>query len=245
MNRRRRLFYFLGFLFLIVVWWLSSILVQNEIILPKIDATIIALFTLLTQSSSYIILGTTMLRLGIAVVISFIIALLLAMASTISKSFASFIRPTITLFKTLPVASIIILLLIFVGHERSPLYITGLVVLPLMYEGLLSGMKSISQEIIEELKTQSKTNWYIVSHIHLPMIIPYMITSLMQSIGLGLKVMVMSEFIAQPTYSIGRAMLVEKQHFAIDRVFAWTLILIGFIVLIEYGIKQLKKQIAH
>ena len=142
--------------------------------------------------------------------------------------------------KTLPVAAIIIVLLVSVGRNNSPYFITGLVVLPLMYETTFIGIKSINKGITEEIKMDSNVNWLVVSKVFIPMTMPYILAGTIQSLGLGLKVMVMSEFITQPNLTIGAKMSEERVYQNLDNIFAWTIILVVFIFLVEYFLKKIK-----
>lgn len=241
MNKKLPFYTFLGIIFVFTVWFIASIVINNSFVLPKIGEVFTSLFDLMQESNTLMVLLTTLMRLVITVVISFLIALVLASCAAISKRFAQFIRPTMVLLKTIPVASIIIILLIVVGHERSPLFITGFVVLPILYEGILGGMQTIDKTIIEEIKMIHTIDYKIVKAVFIPLVYPAMITAIIQSVGLGLKVMVMSEFIAQPNRSIGKMILIEKQHLEMARVFAWTMLIIVIIMMIEWFIYRLKK----
>ncbi|MDD4078003.1 MAG: ABC transporter permease subunit [Bacilli bacterium] len=241
MNKKFPYYTFYGVVFIFVIWLIASVIINNVFVLPSIKLVFTSLFDLLKEKGTYVVLFATVLRLLVTVAMSFLIALLLASLAVVSKRFTQFIRPLIILLKTIPVASIIIILLIIVGHERSPLFITALVVLPILYEGILGGMHTIDKTIIEEVKMISNINHHIVRQIFIPLVFPAMITALIQSIGLGLKVMVMSEFIAQPNHSIGKMILIEKQHLEMARVFAWTLLIIVIIMAIEWLIYRIKK----
>jgi NitT/TauT family transport system permease protein len=242
--RKNKLVYFsLGIVFILGIWILFSNIIDNQIILPKVGDVFISLFNLFKQSNTYLIIGATVLRLLITLCISFIITIILVSLSVMSIKFASFIRPLIILLKTIPVASIIIILLIVVGHEYSPLYITGFVILPLMYEAMYVGISSIDKHIKDEVKLLSETNLEIIFKIYIPITVPFIITSILQAVGLGLKVMVMSEFIAQPRLSIGRAMLIEKQYLELGNVFSWTIIIIIIVILLEKLISYLKNRL--
>jgi len=229
--------------FLLICWIGVSLLIDNEVILPSPWQVGRAFAALLKKTDTYVVLGTTLLRLLLALVISFVLALISAALSILKKEIAYFIRPIIVTLKTLPVAALIILLLVMVGHEKSPIVICGFVVFPLFYEVMYQGMKKIDRSLLDEIKTISSLNWQIIYHIHIPLAIPYLITGLLQGIGLGLKVMVMAELLAQPRQSIGKMLLLEKQYLHIDVVFAWAILLIIVVGLVEIMINRWQKKV--
>lgn len=117
----------------------------------------------------------TFLKLALVVVASLIIALILALLSFKTKGFESFIKPLLVFLKTIPVIAIIIFLLISFGRNLSPYIMTALVVVPIMYEGLLTSLKSISPALIDDLKTLSNTNWLVIKDFYFPLIINFVL----------------------------------------------------------------------
>ncbi|MDD3382816.1 MAG: ABC transporter permease subunit [Bacilli bacterium] len=240
MNIINKTFYFVGILIIFLAWFIGSIIIQNELALPKISSTFESLFNILKNKETYLIIFNTISRLILTVVFTYIIAFVLVLLSSISVKTEQLIKPLVALMKTLPIAAIIIVLLVSVGRNNSPYYITGLVILPLMYETTLIGIKSINKGITEEIKMDSNVNWLVVSKVYFPMTLPYILAGTIQSLGLGLKVMVMSEFITQPNLTIGAKMSEERVYQNLDNIFAWTIILVVFILLVEYFLKKIK-----
>lgn len=239
----KKTYYFLGILFLFVIWFLASSSYSNDYIVPSIDLTFKALTNLISDGYTYKILGYTLLRLVVTVGVCFILGIFLAVISNVSYRFKAFIRPTIVLLKTLPIAVVIILLLIIWGRENSPYFIVGVVVLPLIYEATLIGLENIDSDILNEVKMLSGVNSFVVRKVYLPLTFPYILTALIQSIGLGLKVLVMAEFIAQPRYSIGNELVFYKEIACqMEFVYAWSIILIIFVLIVEYLIQYLSKK---
>ena len=229
-----------GILFILLLWGLTSYLIDNSIVIPKISEVIKALISLFESKQTYIVIFNTISRLIITICISFTIALVLSVLAVSIKVMKEFLKPIMALMRTIPVAAIIIILLMIFGNIKSPYIITSLVVLPIMYEGILVSFENIDQGIIDEVKMLSKMNFKIAKDIYIPIVTPQILSTLVATVGLGLKVMVMSEFIAQPNNTIGYMMLQEKNFLEMDYVFAWTMILIVFVLLVEELLKLIK-----
>lgn len=241
MKKPNLIFIFLGIVAIVIVWELSSVFVNNSLIIPKINDVLYSLKNILSSWYSYLIIFKTILRLIITVITSFIISLLFAFLSYLSSKFESFIKPIITIIKTVPVASIIIILLLMLGNKLSPYVITSFVILPIMYESILSSFKQIDENIIDEIKMIDKFNFQVIYSVFIPIVFPSIITAIIQSFGLGLKVMIMAEFIAQPKNTIGYILYQERAYyFNTANVFAWTIILIFFVMVVEILIKAIK-----
>ena len=232
-----------GILFILLLWLFTSRILDNSIVIPKISEVLQALGSLLQAKQTYVVIFNTISRLIITVSISFVIALFCSILAGSSTKIKDFLKPIMTLMRTIPVAAIIIILLMIFGNIKSPYIITSLVILPIMYEGILVSFENIDQGIIDEVKMLSSLNFKVAKEVYLPIVTPQILSTLVATIGLGLKVMVMSEFIAQPNNTIGYVMLQEKNFLEMDQVFAWTIILVVFVLLVEELLKIIKKKL--
>ena len=211
--------------------------------IPSVKDTGIALNNLFGKTHTYKVLGYTLLRLILSVGICFILGMILAVLSYNFKGFKWFIKPIITLFKTLPIAVVIILLLIMLNKELAPYYIVGVVVLPVVYEAILIGLENINKDVLDEVRINTNMTPKVICNIHLPMIFPSILTAIIQSVGLGLKVLVMAEYISQPKYSIGNEFVYYKD-IALDMeyLYAWSIILIIFVLSVEIIVSYISRR---
>jgi NitT/TauT family transport system permease protein len=245
MNKKKHygfVYVLLGVLFLIVLWTSGEQLVNNDLVIPDISSVLWSLVALLKKSSTYLIILKTVGRLILTVLVCAVLTLILAFLSYKFSRFESFFKPFFVILRTVPIVSVILILLFVVGNDLSPYFITGFVVLPVMYEGVLSGFLAIDDAIKDEIKQLSGINFRIIMSIFVPVTFPYIIASFVQSFGLGLKVMVMSEFIAQPRGTIGYTMLQERIYLNTANIFAWTILMVLFVFLIEFAVRKIKRK---
>ena len=239
----KKSFFILGVLVIFLIWIIGEVIIKNSYIVPSLDDTFITLIKLLTTRHTYKVLGYTLLRLVVSVVLCFVLGTILAVLSYKFYQFKYFIKPLITLFKTLPIAVVIILLIVMLDKELAPYYIVGVVVLPVVYEALLIGLENINGDILNEVKMVSGLSTSVVFKVHIPLISPSILTALIQSIGLGLKVLVMAEYISQPRYSIGNEFVYYKDiALQMEYLYAWSIILIAFVLAVEILISYLSKR---
>ncbi|MBP5446159.1 MAG: ABC transporter permease subunit [Acholeplasmatales bacterium] len=243
-KRNDTIFFILGIISIFIFWLILSVTINNEFAVPKIDKTTNALAHLLSDGRTYNILGRTILKIVIAISISFIVSLALVILSTLSRKFKAFIAPIITLLKTVPVVVVILLFLFLFSRNSTPIYVSLLVIMPIMYEALLNGINNIDDSIINETKMLSKTNLFILRKVYIPLTKPYIMLSILQSVGLGLKAMVMAELIAQTKNSIGYEMGEYRSFLDMEYIFAWGILMISIVIIVEIFIRKLKKKIA-
>ena len=119
-TKSNKIFLILGVVFIFLLWELLSLISQNDFIVPSISNTMKTLGEILTKSDTYNILFSTILRLLSSITICFILALTLAVFSNMNERVKYFLKPLISLLKTLPVATIIIMLLVMIGRSIAP-----------------------------------------------------------------------------------------------------------------------------
>lgn len=240
--KNKNTYFILGVLFIFVLWSIGAAYFKIDSIVPGVGKTFTSLFELLTEKHTYYVLGYTISRMVLSTTICFVLGVLLAVISSISYKFKSFIKPIIVLLKTLPVAVVIILLL-FILDTNALYYVVCVVVFPIIYEGSLNGLESIDKNIIEEIKMDSSVNFTVIKDIYLPLTLPHIFTSLLQSFGLGLKALVMAEFISNAKPSIGNEIIYYENYKSdMSYVFAWSIILVLLVLGIDLVINILKKR---
>ena len=105
-----------GILLIFIVWIIGETIIDNNYVVPTIKDTFKALIDLFGKGHTYKVLGYTLLRLILSISVCFILGMLLAVLAYNFDRFKWFIKPMITLFKTLPIAVVIILLLIILNN---------------------------------------------------------------------------------------------------------------------------------
>ena len=244
-NRKinQHIFFILGILFIVLLWSFGAHFFDNDYIVPSVEQTLSSLVKLLAEGHTYNVLGQTLLRLFLSISICFILGVILASLSKISCRFKAFVKPLFNIIKTLPIVVIIILLLTMLS-QYSLYFIVSFVVLPIVYEATLNGLDSIDKNIVEEVRMNTKITPFVISKIYLPLTLPYLFTSLLQSFGLGLKVLVMAEFIANTDNSIGNEIIFYRDIPEMSYVYAWCIILVIFVLVIDVILNSFKKNLA-
>lgn len=216
--------------------------VGNPLLFPSSKAVILALVDILTRKESLNIILNSFFRLLISIGASTLLALVLGFISGFRKGFATFISPYITILRTIPVLSIIVILLILVGFTYTPFIITFLIVFPVIYQGVFEGIKQMDSELIDVYRLEKKNFIIALRLVYFPLMKKYLLLAFLQSFGLGIKVLVMAEFLGQSRNSIGNAIYLAKVNLEYQFVFAWTILLIVLAFGIEYVVNKYQKK---
>jgi len=242
---KKRIAAFLSILFLYVIWYALSYYIDKtmpyNLVLPNPNLVIIKMFELLAKSSTYSIILSSFSRLFIAILFSFAAAVFIGTAASLNAGLESFMRPYVSSVRAIPVASMLIVVLLWIGSKNAPIVICAMVVFPLFYEMILESIKNMEQSFLEVISMDSKFNFFVFRKVFVPAILNNLFISFIQSIGLGFKVLVMSELIAYTENSIGKKIYTSKLNLDIEGVFAWTIIIIVIVMIIEWTFRLVKK----
>lgn len=227
----------LSIFFMFLVWIIASAIVDNTLLLPTPKGVLLAFGKIFVDIDSLTVIWSTILRLLVGLLIASVLGLLFGILAGFNKSFSVFFNPFVTVLRTIPVISITVILLIMFGFSLTPYIITFLMLFPLIFQGTYGAIKAIDQELIDVYKLEDNHFFTGLTHCYLPLISADIRTALLQSLGLGIKVLVMAEYLSQTRDSIGNELYLAKVNLQYDEVFAWTLLLIvlalGFELLIN------------
>lgn len=224
-----------------VVWLIGYGCVQNPLLLPSPAAVFVSLFKLFTTHTALQALGMSLFRLVVAMIVALGMGGALGMLAGFKENVSIFLQPIVSILRTVPVISIIVILLILFHFTITPYLITFLMIFPLVYQAFHDAISDMDSELVDVYKLEDNHFWNGLLHCYFPLIKQKIKTVLMQSAGLGIKVLVMAEYLAQTKTSIGNALYLAKTNLAYDDVFAWTILLILLAILLEIAISHLQR----
>lgn len=233
----------IGFVF--ALWWFLSFIV-NSTLLPGPLRTFEELGTLLTKQSTYLAVGGTLLRLGLAFLISFLTAFILGIISGLFKPLKVFLSPLIIVLKTIPTAALILIMICLLLPKQALLIVVFLVMFPILYESVVSGIENIDESVLMALRIDGKPyGLRSIFKVIIPMSGPYIILGVIQSIGLGMKVSIMAEVLVGNPRIPGLGIILHDgyQYAYMPQVFAVALIAIVLIGLVDLGLSFAKKKL--
>ncbi len=225
---------------LFLVWQVAAIAVNSSLLLPGPKEVLIAFGKIFIESDSLTVILFTVWRLLLGLLLATVPGILLGIVAGFKKNFATFMNPIVTVLRTIPVIALTVILLIVAGSKLTPYYITFFMLFPLIYQAVYGAITNIDKELIDVYRLEDNHFISGLTHCYIPLISTNIRTALLQSLGLGLKVMIMAEFLAQTDNSIGKAISFAKVNLAYDEIFAWTLLLIVIAVLFELLINHYK-----
>lgn len=220
--------------FWIGVWALASWSVGKELLFPSPLAVLRRLLELLQTKEFYLITANSFWNILSGILVAVLLGCLLSVLTSRVSLLRSLLLPLMTVIKATPVASFIVLAMIWIGVARVPTFITVLIVLPVIWTNLDEGFSRVDPKLTEVTRVFQMPLWRRWRLLVLPSLKPYFISACRTSLGLAWKAGIAAEIIAMPRNSIGTMIGEAKMYIETTTMFAWTLTVILLSLLIEF-----------
>ncbi len=202
-------------------------------LLPSPLSVIKQLFSLIRQEGFFGILSFTFGKVVKGFLYGFSLGTLLAFLASKSKIAEALLWPYMITVKSVPVASFVILALLWISSANLSVFISFLMVLPIVYTNVLTGCKSVDKKMVQMAEVFKLSYRKRFLYILLPAVKPFMLSASSVSFGLAWKSGVAAELIGQPEGSVGEALYYSKIYLQTEELFALTLMLIVISVCFE------------
>ena len=130
---RRSLSYLIVIAFWIAVWLIAAIKVGESLLLPTPKEVLLRLWALGQEKDFWVTVGTSLIRILYGVLIALCSGVVLAIATHFVPFLYTLFYPMITVIRTTPVASFIILAYLWIDRDTLPSFIAILMVLPVVW----------------------------------------------------------------------------------------------------------------
>ncbi len=220
-------------LFWILLWALLAHLVGQEMLLPSPLLVVKTLLSMASGADFWLTLLNSLARIVSGMLAGTLLGVLLAVLTHSSAVCRAIIAPFMSLVKSTPVASFIILALIWLGRGIVPLFITALMVMPVVWANVSEGLRAQDEKLLEVARVFRLPGRRVIFSLTLPTVLPYFRSALCSALGLGWKAGVAAEVLTVPQRSVGRMIYESKLYLETPELFAWTVTVIAVSFLIE------------
>ena len=232
--------------FWVAVWWIIALIVGKEVLIPTPFRVFTRLLKLLGTADFYRIVGLSLLRITAGFFAAILLGVVFGVLSAKSKIVDMLLSPLLSVIRATPVASFIILALVFLNKQLIPGAIAFLMVIPVMCGNIRTGIAETDKGLLEMAAVFRLSRMKILRRIQMPAVYPYFIAAFRNSLGLAWKAGVAAEVLCNPKYSIGRMLYETKIYLETPDLFAWTFTVIVMSVILEkllmFVIKKAEKK---
>lgn len=219
--------------FWIAVWEGLYYLVHQDILIASPQAVIARGAELVVTSEFWITAGLSLLRILVGYLVAVAAGVLLAIATSVSKIIYSLFYPIVNILRVTPVASFIILALVWISAGAVPSLMAGIMVLPIVWANVSEGIAETDLKLLEMAHLYRFGKIRILRHVYVPSIAPYFTTACITGLGMAWKAGVAAEVLSVPKMAIGTNIYDAKRYIETADLFFWTLVVILLSMVLE------------
>lgn len=229
----RILKYVFVLIFWFIIWHLLSEKINNSIFLPTPKDTIKAFFIICKREEFLVIVLSSFFRIVKGFFLAVVLGFILSMISYFIGFIEILVTPIMKLIKTIPVASFVILALLWIDSSNLSVLISFMMVLPVVYINLFAAFKGVDKKILEIAKVFEVSNYRKIRFIYVPQVFPAFISACKIGLGFAFKAGIAAEIIGLPTKSIGWELYQSKLYLMTEEMFAWTIVIVLISIFFE------------
>ena len=219
--------------FWLCVWQLLALWVGNGLLLPFPVAVVARLGQLALTAGFWKVTALSLLRVVLGSALAVVSGVLLAVICCRWKLADTLFAPMVTVIKSTPVASFIVLLLLWLGRDLLPVVIVVLMALPVIWGNVCAGIRNTDPLLLRTAKVFGFSRGRTLRRVYIPSVMPHFLSGCRTALGLGWKAGIAAEVLTVPALSIGKLLMEAKLYLEVPDLFAWTLVVILCSLIIE------------
>ena len=210
----------------LAVWQFAAAAADKEILIPYPYAVFLTLKELCKTTDFWIAVLYSMLRITAGYLSGIAVGVTGAVLSAKSSVFKAVFSPILHIVRAVPVASFIILALVWIKSAYLAVFISFLMVTPMIWSSVQNGIENIDKKYLEMARIFKIGTLKTLFHVKLPFIMPSFVAACANALGFAWKSGIAAEVIALPALSVGRNLYDAKIYLERADLFAWTLTVI-------------------
>ena len=221
-TKKRRIQILAASVFWLGVWQAAAAAIGQEVFLVSPVQAIGTLVELLPQAEFWQRIGFSAGRILLGFGLGALSSAVLAIAAEKWEWVDALLAPVMQLVKATPVASFIILALVWVSGSS----LSVLISLPVLYSAVRTGIGSADRQLLEMAQVFRLPLGRRLRAVWLPAVLPAFQQGCSVALGICWKSGVAAEVIGLPDGSIGDALYRAKITLSTGELFAWTFVII-------------------
>lgn len=223
-------------LFWLMVWQAAAVWTDNQILLAGPLQVLDAFAENIMRPDFFTIVLHSFARIGLGFFLAFFAGAALGVVSCRFPLMEEALAPVVSALKSIPVASFVVLLLIWFGSGRLSFFISFLIVFPNVYVNMAAGLRNTDVKLLEMARVFEMGGGKKFLYLYRPALVPYLDSCLKVSLGMSWKSGVAAEIIGLPEASLGERLYMSKIYLDTAGLFAWTMTIVVISFLFEKAV---------
>ncbi len=211
----------------------ASLLKGDVLVFPGIPRILHAFFRLLLSGRTWTQIGVTLGHLALTLLISAAAGTALGLAQGLSGFLRILLRPLMTFLRTIPMIVLTVIIMVLTSYDRVPVAAGSLILIPMIAEAACEGCLGIEPELQDVWRMNSALNPRVILRVHLPLMAGYLRQAWVNAAGMGIRMVVTTEYLVQARNSLGKAVFTSQYFYEYEEIYAYALIMILLVLLLS------------
>ncbi len=213
---------FISAILLLVIWQVASLVVDSAILLPSPISAMGVLVSYLSEAVFWGNVWETVLRALKSFLLTMAAGIILGLLSGLVTRVRYMLSPLITVVRSVPVMSVILLAFIWFESGTVPVFAAFLMSFPIIFENTFQGIAQTDGRLLEMAAVYGLSRRQKLLSISVPALLPFLVAGARGTIGMTWKVVIAAEVLTVPKRGIGSAMQFSQINLETSQVMAWT-----------------------
>lgn len=219
--------------FWLLMWQVVYLMVGRDVFVPSPFSVFKTLMQMVQKEIFWETVGHSVFRVALGIFLSVLAGVILGIFSGLKSWLYILLNPLVSVIKSTPVISFIIIALVWFRSTNVPVFIGFLMCFPIIWTNTVMGIRQVDRKLLQMAKIYQISKKTIVWEIYMPSLVPYLSAAIITALGLGWKVGVAAEVLSHPRRAIGTELHSAKVYIDTPTLFAWTLVVILLSLLFE------------
>lgn len=222
MKNKRALQTLLAVCFWLAVWQIAAMAMQQEFLLASPLRVLQRLAALGGTAEFWLAVAVSIGRILMGFALAVVGGIIIAAATARWHLASVLMQPLLSTVKAVPVASFILLALLWMNTGAVPVFCSFVMVLPMVWSNVEQGIRQTDRALLEMARCYGFSRWKLLRLVYGPSVLPYFQAALSSGIGMAWKSGVAAEVLCVPAAGLGRDLYYAKIYFETPDLFAVT-----------------------
>lgn len=223
----------LAVLFWLAVWQGAAMAMQQEFLLASPLRVLQRLAEMAATGAFWLAVVTSLLRILLGFFLAVAVGVALAALTTQSRAASILLSPLLSTVKAMPVASFILLALLWLSTGAVPVFSAFIMVVPVIWSNVEQGIRQTDPALLEMAHCYGFSRWKTLKLVYVPSVLPYFLAAVTSGIGMAWKSGVAAEVLCVPAAGLGKDLYYAKIYFETPDLFAVTVTIVILSICME------------
>ncbi len=222
------------------IWWIAAIKIDISLILPTPLSVLKELIRIPFEKNAVLAVAGSIVRVFLGYFLGITVGAILAFLAFFFYPVKAFFAPFLKIVTAVPVASFILLCMLWMKNESTAVFIAFLMVLPIVYGNLLAGLENTDKNLLEATGIYGFSGAKKLIFLYIPSSLPYFGSACVTTVGLAFKAGVSAEIMCVTAKSIGYY-IYNAQSWETEKMFAYTIAVVLLSIISELAVKSVAR----